>query len=175
MTNTQQNHKWLIILPSILIPIAVTIMYLMPKPDLGELNLKVLPFINAILNAIVSVLLIVGFIFIVNKKVDAHKKTMLAAFALSAVFLILYVVYHTLSEETHFEGQGWIRPVYYFLLITHIVLAAVILPLILITLSRGLQQKFDKHRKIAKITLPLWLYVTVTGVIVYFMIAPYYH
>jgi putative membrane protein len=100
---------------------------------------------------------------------------MLAAFALSAVFLIMYVVYHTLSDETHFGGQGWIRPVYYFLLITHIILAAVILPLILITLSRGLQQKFDKHRKIAKITLPLWLYVTVTGVIVYFMIAPYYH
>jgi putative membrane protein len=173
MNPQSNNHKWLIILPSILVPIVVAIMYLMPKPTI-ELNLKALPFINAVLNAIVSVLLIIGFLFIINKKVDAHKRTMWAAFGLSAVFLILYVVYHTFSVETHFGGQGWIRPVYYFLLITHIVAAAVILPFILVTLSRALQTKFDKHRKIAKITLPLWLYVTVTGVIVYFMIAPYY-
>ena len=169
-----KNHKWLILVPSILVPVAVAIMYLMPKPEL-ELDLKIIPFINAILNAIVSVLLIVGFTFIVNKKVDAHKKTMLAAFACSGLFLVLYVVYHSLSKETHFGGEGWIRPVYFFLLITHIILAAVSFPLILITLSRALQQRFDKHKKIAKIVFPIWLYVTVTGVIVYLMIAPYYN
>ncbi|MFM2048545.1 MAG: hypothetical protein RI955_1093 [Bacteroidota bacterium] len=169
-----QNHKWLIVLPSVLVPIAVTIMYLMPKPEMSSLNVSILPFINAVLNAIVSVLLIIGFVFIINKKVAAHKATMISAFALSALFLVLYVVYHTFAKETHFGGVGIIRPIYYFLLITHIILAAVILPLVLITLSRGLQSKFDKHKKIAKITLPLWLYVTITGVIVYYMIAPYY-
>jgi len=168
-----QNHKWLIIAPSILVPIAVAIMYLMPKPEL-QLDLKIIPFINAIINAVVSVLLVVGFTFIVNKKVEAHKKTMLTAFVLSGLFLVLYVVYHSLSKETHFGGSGWIRPVYFFLLITHIILAIVIFPLILITLSRALQQKFPQHKKIAKIVFPLWLYVSVTGVIVYLMIAPYY-
>ena len=84
-------------------------------------------------------------------------------------------MYHSLSKETHFGGEGWIRPVYFFLLITHIILAAVSFPLILITLSRALQQRFDKHKKIAKIVFPIWLYVTVTGVIVYLMIAPYYN
>ena len=168
-----QNHKWLIIAPSVLVPTAVAIMYLMPKPEM-QLDLKIIPFINAIINAIVSVLLIVGLVFILNKKRDAHKKTMLTAFAFSGLFLVLYVLYHSLSKPTHFGGEGWIRPVYFFLLITHIFLAAVSFPLILITLSRGLQQRFDKHKKIAKIVFPIWLYVTVTGVIVYLMISKYY-
>jgi len=99
---------------------------------------------------------------------------MLSAFFLSALFLISYVIYHSATESTSFGGAGLIRTVYFFILITHIVLAAAILPLILITMSRALSSRFDRHRKIARITFPLWLYVSVTGVVVYLMIAPYY-
>ena len=99
---------------------------------------------------------------------------MLTAFALSALFLISYVIYHSLAEETHFGGEGVIRYIYFFILITHIILAAAIVPLVLITLVRGLSNKFDKHRKIARWTFPLWLYVAVTGVVVYLMLRPYY-
>jgi len=100
--------------------------------------------------------------------------SMLTAFALSSLFLVGYVVYHALAKETKFGGEGLIRPVYFFLLITHILLAAGTLPFILISLNNAWTAKFDKHRKIAKITWPLWFYVAVTGVVLYFMIAPYY-
>ncbi|MFI5135616.1 MAG: DUF420 domain-containing protein, partial [Chitinophagales bacterium] len=96
------------------------------------------------------------------------------AFILSAIFLISYVVYHSLAPETHFGGEGIIRPIYFFILITHIILAAVIVPLVLITLTRALRKRYDRHKKIARWTFPLWLYVAVTGVIVYLMLRPYY-
>ena len=108
------------------------------------------------------------------KKFDLHKKLMLSAVGVSVLFLLSYVTYHATSESTVFGGEGAIRVVYLFILLTHIVLAIAIVPLVLVTLSRALSQKFDKHKKIARWTLPLWLYVTITGVIVYFMIAPYY-
>ncbi len=99
---------------------------------------------------------------------------MITAFSFSALFLICYVVYHALTEPTSYGGSGIVRNIYYFILLTHIILAAVIVPLVLITLVRGLQQKFDKHRRIARWTFPLWLYVAITGVAVYLMLSPYY-
>lgn len=157
------------------ITLVVAVLYLMPKPDftLG-FDVHIIPFINAILNGAVAVMLALGLYFIKNKNQKAHKASMLTAFILSSLFLVGYVVYHTLAEATKFGGEGLIRPVYFFLLITHILLAAGTLPFILISLNHAWTAKFDKHRKIARLTWPLWFYVAVTGVILYFMIAPYY-
>lgn len=105
---------------------------------------------------------------------EAHKRCMIAAFASSSVFLVSYVIYHIRVGNILFQGQGWIRPVYFAILISHVTLAMVILPLAIVTLTRGLQQKFDKHRKIARWTYPLWLYVSVTGVVIYVMLYQVY-
>jgi uncharacterized membrane protein YozB (DUF420 family) len=129
-----------------------------------------LPAVNAALNATAALLLVVGFLFVRRKKFETHRRVMLAAFAVSALFLICYVVYHAQAGSTPFRGQGWARPVYFAILITHIVLAAAILPLALVTLSRGLSARYDRHRAIARVTLPIWLYVSVTGVVIYWML-----
>jgi putative membrane protein len=128
------------------------------------------PTLNAILNATSAVLLVAGYMMIVCRRVTAHKTCMLLAFGCSIVFLISYVVYHLRAGVIHFQGQGWIRPVYFVLLTTHTFLAIVIVPLAIITLSRALAEKFDRHRRIARWTLPIWLYVSVTGVIVYWLL-----
>lgn len=131
-----------------------------------------LPALNATLNATSTVLLALGFYFIRRRELTAHKRCMLGAFAASTAFLTSYLVYHfqVLPGSVQFAGTGWLRGVYYAILWTHVVLAAVILPLALITLSRALKQRFDKHRRIARWTLPLWLYVSVTGVVIYWML-----
>ena len=126
--------------------------------------------LNASLNGISAILLTVGFFFILNGKIRQHRACMLSAFGVSTVFLISYVVYHIRVGNVRFLGEGWIRPVYFTLLISHIFLAMVILPMAVITLSRALREKFDAHKRIARWTLPLWLYVSVTGVIVYIML-----
>jgi uncharacterized membrane protein YozB (DUF420 family) len=126
--------------------------------------------LNASLNGISAVLLATGFSFILKGKIRAHRACMLSAFGVSTAFLISYVIYHIRVGNVRFLGQGWIRPVYFTLLISHVFLAIVILPLALITLSRALREQFDKHKRIARWTLPLWLYVSVTGVIVYVML-----
>jgi uncharacterized membrane protein YozB (DUF420 family) len=126
--------------------------------------------LNASLNATSAVLLTSGFIMIRRRRIQAHRACMLSAFFVSTAFLISYVTYHIRVGNVLFQGQGWIRPVYFTLLISHITLAIVILPLALITLSRALREQFDRHRRIARWTLPLWLYVSVTGVIVYVML-----
>ena len=131
--------------------------------------------LNATLNGTSAVLLACGYGAIRNGKIAVHKKFMISAFITSCAFLVSYVVYHIrIHEIIHFQGQGWIRPVYFTLLTSHTILAVVIVPLILITLRRAWLQKFDKHRIIARWTLPLWLYVSVTGVIVYFMVYQIY-
>jgi putative membrane protein len=130
--------------------------------------------IIAVINSIVSVLLVVGIVQIKNKKAVAHKRTMLAAISLSALFLVFYIVHHMANPDAHFGGQGLIKYVYYTILISHIILAACILPFILFTAYRALTGEYAAHKKIARITFPLWLYVSVTGVIVYFMIKDYY-
>jgi uncharacterized membrane protein YozB (DUF420 family) len=133
------------------------------------------PALNATLNGIAAMLLAAGYLAIRSGKVQLHKKLMVSAFFVSCAFLVSYLLYHAREHKlVLFAGQGWIRPVYFTLLISHSILAAVIVPLILITLRRAWTEKFDKHRLIARWTLPLWFYVSVTGVIVYFMVYQWY-
>lgn len=177
----------IIVAISVAIPVAVTILFYMPAVKLN-IDTSILPGFHAILNSGVAILLIAGLYFIRTGKKGAHRTAMLGAFSLSALFLVSYVLYHLTSDSTLFgdidhngvlsdaekESAGVGRSIYLVILLTHIFLAALIMPFILITLSRALTGRFDKHRRIARITWPLWLYVAITGVIVYFMIAPYY-
>lgn len=137
---------------------------------MGPLPLSALPALNATLNATCALLLGAGFLFIRRRKILAHKICMGSAFTVSVLFLVSYLTYHYHVGSVKFEGQGWIRPVYFAILISHTILAAVILPLALVTLSRALAARFDKHVKIARWTLPIWLYVSVTGVVVYWLL-----
>jgi len=131
--------------------------------------------INAVINSAVSVLLIAGLAAIKSRKLQLHRNIMFSAMFLSVLFLLSYIAHHLLTGDTKYGGEGTIRYVYYFILITHIFLAAVILPFILYTAYRGLTAEWPAHRKLAKITWPIWLYVSVTGVVVYLMISPYYN
>lgn len=130
-------------------------------------DVSMLPTVNAGLNTISAVLLSVGFLFIRRRNVTAHRACMLGAFAVSLLFLACYVTYHYYAGSRPFTGQGWIRPIYFTILITHILLAAAIVPLALTTIHKGLSARFDSHKRIARVTLPIWLYVSITGVIVY--------
>lgn len=130
--------------------------------------------LNASLNGTSAVLLAGGYAAIRNGKIAVHKAFMVSAFVVSSIFLVSYVVYHARVGSVHFQGQGWIRPFYYVLLGSHTILAAVIVPMILITLRRAWREQFDKHRRIARWTLPLWFYVSVTGVIVYVLLYQIY-
>lgn len=134
------------------------------------LPLASLPAVNASLNAACTVFLLLGFAFIRNGKIRYHRFCMIVAFLCSTVFLCFYLWFHFHAGVIRFGGQGWIRPVYLTILITHTTLAVVIVPLILITLSRALRERFDRHRAMARWTLPLWLYVSVTGVVVYWLL-----
>ncbi|MBT3647356.1 MAG: DUF420 domain-containing protein [Flavobacteriales bacterium] len=155
--------------------LAIFVIYLTPKMEIANGALEYLPALNASINATVSVLLILGYYFIrIKKDRKWHSISMKSAFILTALFLISYVIYHTTHESTSYGGEGVIRAVYLVILLTHIVLAAAIVPLVLVTFSRALTEKFDKHKRIARITFPLWLYVSITGVVVYLMISPYY-
>ena len=129
-----------------------------------------LPTINATLNTISAILLTIGYVLIRQRRFEAHKKCMLAAFAVSVLFLISYVIYHANAGSTPFTGQGWIRPVYFTILISHIILAFLIVPLALRTLYLAWRERFEQHRRIAKFTFPIWLYVSVTGVLIYLML-----
>ena len=129
-----------------------------------------LPAVNATLNGIAATLLIVGWVLVRQKRFESHRRVMLAAFATSALFLISYVIYHANVGSRPFPGQGAIRVVYFAILITHIILAAAIVPMVLVTVSRGLSRRYDAHKRIARWTLPVWLYVSVTGVAVYVML-----
>jgi putative membrane protein len=142
--------------------------------------MSVLPHVNAFLNATSGVFLLAGFYFIRKRDVDAHRRCMLTAFIASSVFLISYLTYHSLRAyyfhigPTRFLGQGLIRPVYFTILISHTILAVVIAPFILVTLARALKRRFSDHRRIARWTYPIWLYVSVTGVFVYLMLYQIY-
>lgn len=132
--------------------------------------LHALPALNAGLNATSAVLLLVGWRFIAVKRVAAHTIAMLAAFAVSTAFLISYLTYHAQVGSVRFPGHGWIRPVYFTLLISHTILAIVIVPLVLRTLYLAGRRQYEAHRRIARVTLPLWLYVSVTGVVIYWLL-----
>lgn len=159
---------------SIVIPLAVAVMLgIRLKVDLGNWT-NFLPHLNALINSLTSVLLLLGLYFIKQKNVAAHRITMLSAFALGAVFLVTYILYHITHESTSFGGQGWVRPIYYFLLISHIVLSIVVVWFVLRAVYFALSGQIVRHKATVKWAYPTWLYVSISGVIVYFMIAPYY-
>ncbi len=162
---------WIWIL-SILIPVAVAILFTVRIPGVERMGF--LPPIYATINAITAVLLIIAVLMIKRGNRLKHELLMKTAITLSVVFLLLYVVYHMTSDSTPYGGEGAIRYVYFFLLISHILLSIVVIPFVLITYIRAIAGNFKMHKKIARITFPLWLYVAITGVVVYFMISPYY-
>ena len=135
--------------------------------------LSFLPTLNACLNATSAILLSIGYLCIRSKKIVAHATCMIVALTVSGLFLISYLYYHFHAGTTKFGGQGWIRPVYFTILISHTILAVVIVPLIVITVTRAARRKFDRHARIARWTLPLWFYVSVTGVIIYCLLYNY--
>lgn len=173
----QKNDKkagWLIgIFSFVVFAVVVSLGRIHLKVDLG-FDVHVFATINAVINSIIAVLLVAALVAVKNKNYLLHKKFMMVSLVLSILFLVSYIAHHLLAGDTKFGGQGIIRTVYYFILITHIFLAAVILPFILYTAYRALTAEFDKHKKLAKITWPLWFYVAVTGPIVYLLISPYY-
>ena len=129
-----------------------------------------LPAVNASLNAISGILLVIAYVLIRQRRIQQHRAVMLAAFTTSALFLVCYVVYHAQVGSVRFTRQGFVRPLYFTILSTHVVLAAAVLPLAIVTLSRGLKGRYDRHRRIARWTFPIWLYVSVTGVLVYVLL-----
>ena len=139
-----------------------------------DIDFTFLPAVYSILNALTAVILLAGLYFIKNRQSEKHEKAMTLAMVTSLLFLLGYVVYHMTNADTKFLGEGWIRPVYFFLLISHIVLAAVIFPFILFTYIRAFTAQFDRHKKMARWVYWLWLYVAVTGPVLYLMIKPYY-
>jgi len=175
-TIEQKYNKWIIAL-SITIPVVVALLFGINLRKMGfdVKPLSFLPPIYATINGITAVVLVIAVVAIKNGKRKLHENLMKFAILLSVLFLGMYVAYHMTSDSTKFGGEGVIKYVYYFILITHICLSVIIIPFVLVTYVRALAARFDKHRKIAKITFPIWLYVAVTGVIVYLMISPYYN
>lgn len=172
LVTNEQKYKKFITIVSIVIPIAVAALFGIKIPNVEPLSF--LPPIYATINGLTAVLLIGSILAIKNSNRKLHEQLNTTALVFSALFLVMYVAYHMTSESTKFGGEGAIKYVYYFILITHILLSIVVIPFVLFTYMRAKLGQFPQHRKIAKITFPLWLYVAVTGVIVYLMISPYY-
>lgn len=186
----EQRFKLPIILVSIIIPLAVALLFSVKLKDFGLQvePLSFLPPIYASINGLTALLLIMGVMAIKNGNQKIHERLMTTAIACSVIFLVMYVAYHMTADSTVYgdidgnrildatekENAGPMRLIYLFILLSHIFLSVAIIPLVLITYVRALAARFDRHRKIAKITFPLWLYVAVTGVVVYLMISPYY-
>lgn len=145
-----------------------------PKPETLPTWTYFLPTLNAFINGSCSILLLVSLYFIKNKNIKAHKRTNIITFCLSSLFLVFYILFHWLAGDTHYPENAPVRGLYFFILISHIILAAAVLPLILLSFYRGLQMQVEKHKKLVRFTYPIWLYVTITGVVVYLMISPYY-
>ncbi|WP_396145100.1 DUF420 domain-containing protein [Flavobacterium sp.] len=175
-SNLEKKFKTPIILVSIIIPVAVVLLFSIRLKDFGinVAPLSFLPPIYATINGITAALLVSAVVAIKKGNRAIHEKLMTTAIVCSVVFLLMYVAYHMTADPTKFGGEGAIKYVYFFLLLTHIALSVTIIPLVLFTYVKALAGQFDNHKKLAKITFPLWLYVAVTGVIVYLMIAPYY-
>jgi putative membrane protein len=171
----KKYNKWIVVL-AIVIPLVVAILSRVKLQDFGiEVeSLTFLPPIYATVNALTALVLAIALWAIKSKKRKLHENLMKFAITLSVAFLVMYVAYHMTSDSTKFGGEGAIKYVYYFILLTHILLSIVIIPFVLITYVRAITNNFERHKKIARITFPLWLYVAITGVIVYIMISPYY-
>jgi len=170
----RRYRNWIIIV-SVAVPTLVA--YLIYRPMAVGTEGKwvaLLPHFNAAINATSCILLLVGLFFIKTGRISLHKTTMLTAFFLGCLFLVAYIVYHSTVPSTSFGGEGAIRIIYYFLLITHITLAVVVVPFVLLALYYALKEKVTQHKKIVKLAYPVWLYVSITGVLVYLLIRPYY-
>jgi putative membrane protein len=185
----ERNLTLPIIIVSVAIPLAVAFLILGPHTRINPgFNTHSLPLFHAILNSTTAILLLASLYFIKNRWIRAHRAANLTAVVLSSIFLISYVIYHSSNPSVKYgdlnhDGvlsaneklqAGNLRWVYYFILTSHILLSGIIIPFVLFTLQRAFQERFDKHKKLARITWPLWFYVAVTGVIVYLMISPYY-
>ena len=167
----RKYNKWIWIL-SVVIPVAVAVLFRVRIPNVEPLSF--LPPVYATINGITALLLIWAVVAIKKGDRVTHERLMKTCIGLSLAFLVMYVAYHMTSDPTPFGGEGMVKYIYYFLLVSHILLSVGVIPLVLITFVKALSSRFDKHRKIAKITFPIWLYVAVTGVVVYLMISPYY-
>jgi putative membrane protein len=170
-----RNYAPLIVTLSIVINALVAILFFLPEAEgLDHIDWTILPMLNAIFNSFTFVFLLAALFFIKQRNIKMHRNFIFAAFASTTLFLLSYVTYHYATESTAYGGEGALRYVYFFILITHILLAIAIVPLALVTTARGLTNQTAKHRKIARWTMPIWLYVSLTGVVVYLMISPYY-
>jgi putative membrane protein len=167
----KKYNKWIVVL-SITIPLVVAALFVIKIPNVEPLSF--LPPIYASINGITTLLLITAFWAIKNKKIKLHERLIKTAIISSVLFLVMYVAYHMTSDSTIFGGEGTIKYVYFFILISHILLSIVVIPFVLITYVRAITKNFEQHKKIARITFPLWLYVAVSGVVVFIMISPYY-
>ena len=165
------NHKPLIIVLSVVVPILVGLLYITPRVTGFEIDF--LPLLNAIINGTVFFTLIFAIKAIKNGNRELHQKLIYVSLILSTIFLLSYVIHHVTHDPVSYEGEGFLKYFYYFILISHITLSAIIIPFVLVTLSRALKENFEDHKKIARITFPIWLYVSVTGVLVYILISPY--
>ncbi|MBM4166363.1 MAG: DUF420 domain-containing protein [Ignavibacteria bacterium] len=175
MRTITKNYKPLIWTLTIAINSLIAIAFFLPDIDLlKRYDFSFLPLLNAILNSLTFISLIIALFAIKQKNIKIHKTFIFLALFWTGVFLISYLLYHFSTPSTKFGGQGLIRYIYFFILMTHIFLAAIIVPIALITIGRGLNMEVPQHKKIARWTMPLWLYVCLTGVIVYLMISPYY-
>lgn len=168
----EKKIKRLITIVSIVIPVAVAALFGIKIPNVAPL--RFLPPIYATINGLTAVLLVFAVWAIKNKNRKLHNRLINVCIGLSLSFLLMYIAYHMTSDSTVFGGEGWIKPVYYFILITHIVLSILVIPLVLRTYAAAYLGDWKKHRKMSKLTFPVWLYVAVTGVVVYLMISPYY-
>ncbi|MDO5608527.1 MAG: DUF420 domain-containing protein [Capnocytophaga sp.] len=167
-----KKQNLFITLISIIIPIVVAVLFSVRIPDVQPLTF--LPPIYAGINGLTAICLVVAVWAVKNKKIQLHERLMKLCLLFSVLFLLMYVAYHMTSDSTPYGGEGIWRTVYFALLISHILLSIIIIPLVLITVVKALSNQYDQHRRIAKITFPIWLYVTISGVIVYWMISPYY-
>jgi putative membrane protein len=170
--NQPEPYKKLIIALSIIIPLAVAILFRIPP--LPGYDFTFLPPVYATLNGLTAVLLVTSYWAIKNGKRELHENLNKTCIGLSSAFLVMYILYHLTSEATPYGGQGVMRSIYFFILISHILLSVIVIPFVLFTFSRALSGNFERHKRLAKFTFPIWLYVAVTGVIVYLMISPYY-
>lgn len=176
----EKNNKFylrIITIISVLIPLVVTVLFFGISKSftkINGLNVSILPHINAVLNSLTFACLVLGGLAIKQKNIKIHRIFMMSAFLLSSVFLVSYVIYHNNAESTKFGGEGIIRMIYFFILITHIILAALVVPFVLTAIYFALTNQIERHKKIVKWTYPIWTYVASTGVIVYLMISPYY-
>jgi putative membrane protein len=171
ISNDKKYNKLIVVL-SVVIPLLVAALFGVKIPNVEPL--MILPPIYATINGITALVLICAFLAIQKKKIKLHQRLMQFAIVLSVLFLMMYMAYHMTSDSTKFGGEGIIKHIYYIILITHILMSVIVIPFVLITYVRAITNNIEKHKKIARITFPLWLYVAISGVLVYILISPYY-